>query len=62
MQLIEPIHDNWSFVIGPDSNGVSFDAKLGNVVDTQPTCNPCVNAIKFAVQKKKKKVWIMGRF
>lgn len=54
MQFMEPIHDNWSLDIEPDGNGVSFDAKFGNVVDTQPTCNPCVNAIKFAASKEKK--------
>lgn len=92
MQFIDPIHDNWSLDIAPDSNGVSFDARFGNVVETQPdywridkgkickrrrrekkkevkkridfamkkklclpTCNPCVNAIKFATYKKIKK-------
>lgn len=53
MQLVEPIHDNWSLVIGPDTNGVSFDAKFGNVQLTQPICNPCVNAIKFATNQIK---------
>lgn len=38
--VIELIHDNCSFVIGPVTSGVSVDRSIGNEGDSQPTTHP----------------------
>lgn len=34
--LIDPIHESWSFVNGPDFKGVSFDNRIGVAGEIQP--------------------------
>lgn len=38
--LIEPTHDNSSYVNGPDTSGVLFDRSTGNSDENQPIFAP----------------------
>lgn len=48
IQLIDPIHDACSNVIGPVFSGESSDISSNSAGDTHPTVQPCENIIKFA--------------
>lgn len=46
IELIDPIHEISSVSSGPDSNGVSFEDKIGIAVVGQAATVPCENIIK----------------
>lgn len=48
MQLIDPIQETCSIVIGPLSSGESSDISKSRAGDTHPTVQPCEKMIKLA--------------
>lgn len=58
MQLIDPIQETCSIVIGPLFNGESSDISNSRAGDTHPTVQPCENMIKLARIANDWLIWI----
>lgn len=48
MQIVDPTHDDCSFVNGPDEIGVSFEVNCCKAELVHPFALPCAKTIKFA--------------